>query len=156
MVYEAGTMMLNWKVALPIGLAIGVAAALPIAFMLSAQSGKTGENNIRDDSIKCESEECLSFYIWGIVRDISDDSMTVVQSNQTESHNNSSITIAKGPRLLWCGEDGRGCDQTAFDKIPLGTLACAHARLNPDGSFAVDTIFFNTVCTTQIQLNSEI
>jgi hypothetical protein len=130
------------------------------------RDSETGENvvtqegraefAIRDNSVNCETEECLSFYIWGIVRDISSDSLTLVQSNQTESKDDNSITVAhiQGPRLLWCAGGVSGCSIITYDKVPLGTLACAHARLNPDGSFSIDTIFFNTGCATQIPPSS--
>ena len=138
---------MNYKY-LGIGIAIGLALGLAIAIAVSMQQ-RVPLTGIRDNSITCEKEECLDFYIWGIIKEISANSLTLVQVNETATANSSSsVTIApfSGAALLWCTGDGPSCDRTTYDKIPTGTLACAHARLNPDGSFDINRIFFNTAC----------
>ncbi|MEP0824877.1 MAG: hypothetical protein HRF40_05275 [Nitrososphaera sp.] len=147
--------MISRKIAVLIGVALGVAIALPTSFALLTQEGAR-EARINDISILCEREECLSFYIWGIVKDISADSLTLVQASEAEDNSNSSITLSpfSGVSLLSCSkDDGTECNRITYDEIQIGTLACAHARLNPDGTFNVDRIFFNSVCTTDVPVN---
>lgn len=142
-------MVLNWKMALPIGIAIGVAITLPVAFAFFQNT----TNNSLLDSIDCERIECFDFQFTGNVESISADSLTIIQSlNESESEHETAITWRIGPSspLFWCTGDGPECAGTTYDMIPEGSPVCVYARLNPDGSFDVSRFFFNTVCTLQV------
>jgi hypothetical protein len=141
-------MKLDWKI-LAIGIAIGIAAAFSIAF---ASLQGTGQDNNHFISINCKMAECIDFYLFGFVKEISADSLSLVQSlNHTDSGTDPVITMridGMNAPLLWCSENPAKCNITTYDKIPTGSYVCAHARLNPDGSFAVSRFFFNQVCTS--------
>jgi len=141
---------LHWKIALPIGVAVGFVAALITTFA-ALKVPEKGEGGLIQ--VNCERPECFDFQFTGIVKSISDDSLTIAQPlNGTGTERETVITWHTNPSspLFWCTGDGPECAGTTYDAIPEGSPVCVYARLNPDGSFDVSRFFFNTVCTLQV------
>ncbi len=154
-------MVLNLK-SLGIGCAIGAAVTLSVILVFQQATGRDNRfifinDNTRGLSINCEKIECIDFYLFAFVKDISSDSLSLVRSldQVTDPASKPVITmsISEGSPLFWCAENQ--CERTTYDKIPIGSYGCAHSRLNPDGSFTVSRFFFNLVCTTQTPPDSD-
>ena len=137
---------------LAVGIAIGIGVGLAAVPLSPGQA--TDRNGSTGILLECDRPECFDFYFSGVIEDISASSISIGQTpNATANGADSStpvvtISIGPGAPLLLCTENTE-CALTSYDKIETGSPVCAHARLNPDGSFTVSRFFVNTVCSWQ-------